>query len=270
MNLAHAYPNEFNQMEDSPLKLLLKNIESYNFADQEPSTENLDGIIGLGTKMPLEEFLKAFRVNNLNNLCQVTNDDLIYELFIAGIILRKPKLFLNNPLTILSANESSTTPLHLFNENFNSSEHKEKIMDGVSAFLEKSRPLQRLKENVNIVVDELFSNALFNAPIDENGKHVHKSIARNEVVRFPGKKNATLFLVNSENDLFVGCLDPFGSIQRDQLIDTLEKAYSSGQVRDSSQDGEGAGLGIRMMLDRSRSIYMVSERGQRTLFVRRK
>lgn len=269
MNLAQVYPQEFDQMSDSPLKVLLKNIGSFNFADQAPSTENLSGLVGLGTELSTEGFLRAFQHNGLNNICQTTNDDIIYELFIAGIILKKPRLFLNNPLTILGANESSLTPLRVLTENFNSTEHKTKVLDKISKFLEHSRSLNRLKDNISIVVDELFSNVLFSAPVDKSGKAIYKDMARNEKISIPGSKNATIFLVHSENDLFVGCLDPIGSLDRDQFIHVLQKAYSSNEkdTNQSSTGGPSQGLGMRMMLDRSRSLYVVSEKGVRTLVV---
>lgn len=269
MNLLDSFSQTFEALEESPLKHLLKSVNIYDFDQQKPSTEDLAGMVGVGNSIDTATFMKAFVDNSLNYVVQTNNDDLLYELFIAGIILKKPKLFLNNPVTILNSQENSLTPMRMWAENFNCTDHKGKILDGVDKFLSESKPLNRLKENVAIIIDELFSNALFNGPADDNGYPIFKNMARNEKIRFPGNKNAKIFLVHSRNDLFVGCIDPFGSINRKRFVKVIEQAYSVGKVRkdDELDGGKGAGFGMRMMLDRSRSLYVLSEKGKRSLVV---
>jgi|GEM_PF-2902956 len=269
MNLIDSFTETFDALEDSPLKLLLKTVDIHNFDDQLPSTEGLEQTVGVGTKVETGVFMKAFVENDLNSFVQTSNDDLMYELFIAGIIRKKPKLFLNNPVTLLNSQESSVAPMRMWAENFNSTEHKSKILDGAAEFLSESKSLNRLKENVAIIMDELFSNALFNGPVDDSGYPIFKNMARNEKIRFPGNKNAKFFLVHSKDDLFVGCIDPFGSIDRSRFVKTIEQTYSVGKVRqdDELEGGKGAGFGMRMMLDRSRSLYALSEKGKRSLVV---
>jgi hypothetical protein len=111
--------------------------------------------------------------------------------------------------------------------------------------------MNRLSDNILIVIDELFSNALFNAPVDGDGYRIFKNMERHEKVRYPGNKNAKIFAVHTANDLFIGAVDPWGSVDRDGICQSLYHAYSEGTVTEEvkAQDSD-----LRMMLDRSRSL----------------
>lgn len=260
------YPEAFDGLQDSPLKGLLSSVEVFNFDKEDYKDRDLNGHVGLGEAVETSSFLDVFAQHNLNNIVQSSNDDIVYELFIASIIQKKPRLFINNPVTILNSQSSSVQPMRLWQENFNATEHKERVLDSINEFLSENKSLARLSENVAIIVDELFSNALFNAPIDDNGYPIYKNMARNEKIRYPGNKNSKIFAVHTNKDLFIGCVDPWGSIDRDHIVNVMHRAYSEGKVNDESLgNGKGAGFGMRMMLDRSRSVYILSEHRKRSL-----
>ena len=263
MTLLDYFPETFEQLQESALKDLMGRVEAFSF-DKETLSPGMDlsGKVAIGDHIQTSAFLKAYVENKLSNVVQTSNDDLPYELFIASIILKKPRLFLNNPLTILNSQDTSATAMRVWQENFNCTEHKERVLESIHKFIGRNRSMNRLSDNILIVIDELFSNALFNAPVDENGYRIFKNMNRNEKVRYPGNKNAKIFAVHTSNDLFIGAVDPWGSVERDGICQSLYRAYDAGTVSDESK---GAGFGLRMMLDRSRSLYFLSELGKRSL-----
>lgn len=263
MTLLDYYSDTFEGLKDSPLKQLMAATKAFSFDKEEIGEgRDLKDHVGLGESVDTAFFLNSFVHNNLSNIVQTSNDDINYELFIASIILHKPKLFLNNPLTILNSKESSATAMNVWQENFNSSEHKEKILDGIRKFISTNKSMERLSENILIIIDELFSNALFNAPVDDGGYRIFRNMPRDEKVKYPGNKNAKIFAINTDKDLFIGAIDPWGSIDRLGICKSMHRAYEVGRV---AEDGKGAGFGMRMMLDRSRSLYLLCEAGQRSL-----
>ncbi len=263
MTLLDYFPETFEKLEESALKGLMSHIEAFNFDKEElEESTDLTQRIAVGDHIQTATFLKAFVDNKLNNVVQTSNDDLTYELFIASIILKKPKLFLNNPLTILNSQDDSSSAMRVWQENFNSTDHKEQVLESIHKFIGRNKSMNRLADNILIVIDELFSNALFNAPVDDDGYRIFKNMQRNSHIRYPGSKNAKIFAVHTSDDLFIGAVDPWGSVDRDEICQSLYKAYSEGKVDESSK---GAGFGLRMMLDRSRSIYLMCEKGKRTL-----
>ncbi len=263
MTLFDFYPSQLSIKKNSPLMTLLKEVPAYSFESQElVDGQDLTGSVGIGRNLSTQSFMEAFKNNQLNNIVQIANDDLIYELFIASIILKKPKLFINNPVTILNSGDTTKKSMHVWQENFNATVHKPKVLDGINDFMAGNKSMSRLSENVMIIIDELFSNALYNAPADENGYPIFKAMDRHENVKYPGNKNSRIFAIHTDKDLFIGCVDPWGSIDRDHIVSIIHNAYSTGQV---TEESKGAGLGLRMMLDRSRSLYIVSEHRERTL-----
>lgn len=263
MTLLDYFPETFEQLQNSALKDLMGQVDAFSF-DKEELTQDLDlsDRVAVGDHIQTGTFLQSFVENKLSNIVQTSNDDLPYELFIASIILKKPRLFLNNPLTILNSQDSSATAMRVWQENFNCTEHKERVLESIHKFIGRNKSMNRLSDNILIVIDELFSNALFNAPVDADGYRIFKNMDRSEKVRYPGNKNAKIFAVHTANDLFIGAVDPWGSVERDGICKSLHHAYSEGTV---TEEGKGAGFGLRMMLDRSRSLYFLSEMGKRSL-----
>ncbi len=263
MTLLDYFPETFAKLDDSALKDLMGYVDAFSFDKEELTPEtDLRGKVAVGDHVQTGTFLKAFVENKLSNLVQTSNDDLPYELFIASIILKKPQLFLNNPLTILNSQDTSASAMRVWQENFNSTEHKERILESIHKFIGRNKSMNRLSDNILIVIDELFSNALFNAPVDDDGYRIFRNMNRNETVRYPGNKNAKIFAVHTANDLFIGAVDPWGSVERDKICQSLYHAYNEGKV---SEESKGAGFGLRMMLDRARSLYFLSEKGKRSL-----
>lgn len=263
MTLLDYFPETFSGLENSALTSLMKNVEVFSFEqDRVRKGDDLSDRVGVGESIPTEKFLKLFVENKLNTMVQTANDDLAYELFIASIILMKPRLFLNNPLTILNAQDQTASAMRVWQENFNATEHKARVLESLQQFIGRNKSMNRLSDNILIIVDELFSNALFNAPVDENGYRIFKHEDRNANVQYPDQKTAKIFAVHTTDNLFLGAVDPWGSVDRDGICQSLYEAYTKGRI---TQDSKGAGLGLRMMLDRSRSLYLVSEKGARTL-----
>lgn len=263
MTLLDYFVDSFDALTNSALKELVAGVKAFSF-DKEDLVDGMDlsDKVSVGDHVQTTAFLKAFVENKLSHIVQTSNDDILYELFIASIILKKPKLFLNNPLTILNSQESSSAAMRVWQENFNCTEHKERILESIHKFIGRHKSMNRLADNILIVIDELFSNALFNAPVDDDGYRIFKNMHRHEKVRYPGNKNAKIFAVHTIDDLFIGAVDPWGSMDRDGICQSIYHAYNERTITENSK---GAGFGLRMMLDRSRSLYILSEKGKRSL-----
>ena len=169
MTLADYFPDILANLQTGALKALISSTPAFSFEEPLSHKDNLSGKIGIGKPVATEDFLKAFVSNKLNNLVQATNDDIAYELFIACIIQKKPKLFINNPLTILNAQDQSAKQMRVWQEGFKSSDQKEKIIESLREFIAPEKSMSRLADNILIVIDELFSNAMLNAPVDKKG-----------------------------------------------------------------------------------------------------
>lgn len=267
MTLFEKFQTELSHLSSTnPLVELFHSTEIYDFDNPTDDVLDLSGFVGVGTDTPTLEFLNVFKNSNLSHMIQIKNTDIIYEIFIASMILKRPRLFLKNPYTILAAAEKNkNAKTRILTENFSTTERKSEIMTKISDFMGHNKNLERYKESILIIADELIANAMFNAPVTEKGTPIYRGIQRNETIRYPGDKKANIFICHTEVDLFIGCIDPWGSIDKNYVIQSLQRAYEKADLNSDNQGKVGAGIGLRMVLDRSRSLYILSEYMKKTL-----
>lgn len=204
--------------------------------------------------------LKTIRDKKACHLVHSNRDDFKKELEISiGSIENTQKFLTNFPHKILSDRGAKT----LLEKQFQSMDEKEKTIAAFKEVLSKVSECGGHEELVLNVVDELFTNALYNAPTDESGLHINKNKSRKENVTISDRKVPSLFLFQDANQLAVGCWDYYGSFSIDDLVSRLIETYGGEQAQARMETG-GAGLGFRMMLEHSSSLYIIVENNKRT------
>jgi hypothetical protein len=149
---------------------------------------------------------------------------------------------------------------------FRSSREKDSILARVRSFLEASPKSAMIIDSVIISTDEMITNAIYNAPVDENNVHPFKDCDRSLKIDLPNENTAKIFMAHDGNWLVVGCLDPYGSLYPAQLMSHLARSYEAGadSVMNVESPG-GAHIGTRMMLDMCVGFYVAVEDGVRSL-----
>ena len=98
------------------------------------------------------------------------------------------------------------------------------------------------------VVDELVSNALYDAPVDSLGRHLYADWARSrEVTLQPGEEVIVTFCADGKR-LGVSVVDPFGSLRPQDVQRYLAKCARGGNDQVNQGNG-GAGLGLYQVFD---------------------
>lgn len=98
----------------------------------------------------------------------------------------------------------------------------------------------RVAQQAMLVADELISNAVHNAPRDAAGVHYRRDLARDQELELDAAHTVRFRWGCDARYLAVEVSDPFGSLDRDTILDGLAQE----QARES---GEGAGLGIALV-----------------------
>ena len=91
------------------------------------------------------------------------------------------------------------------------------------------------------IVDELVTNAIFNAPRDADGKAKYRKLHRSEELVLADDEAATLQFACDGDFIAVSTVDPFGSLDQDTVIDYLNRCLVKGPQQ-MSDDSGGAGL----------------------------
>ena len=97
----------------------------------------------------------------------------------------------------------------------------------------------RVSSMAMLVADELLSNAVHNAPVDERGEHFRRDTPRNIEIDLSGRETVQLRWGCDARYLAIEVTDQFGSIDRETILRSLAKD----SIRES---GGGAGMGIAL------------------------
>ncbi len=89
-----------------------------------------------------------------------------------------------------------------------------------------------------LVTDELLSNAVHNAPVDEHGIHYRADLARDRELELDARHEVVLRWGCDGRYLAIEVTDPFGSLDRDTALAAL--------VQHEVKDGAGAGMGLAL------------------------
>jgi CheY-like chemotaxis protein len=90
-----------------------------------------------------------------------------------------------------------------------------------------------------LVTDELLSNAVHNAPVDANGNHFRKDLARDQEVLLQPGETVRLRWACDARYVAIEVNDSFGSLDRKTILHALGK-------NDVRESGGGAGMGLAL------------------------
>jgi anti-sigma regulatory factor (Ser/Thr protein kinase) len=112
------------------------------------------------------------------------------------------------------------------------------------------------------VSDELMSNAVFHAAVDEGGKSVRSDAPRTDVFELSGRDEAELAYACDGRFLALSVTDRYGSLRRKTILDSL--ARSTGSNMNPRPGPGGAGLGLALVLGYVTHLVFNLEEGKRT------
>lgn len=97
----------------------------------------------------------------------------------------------------------------------------------------------RVASMAMLLCDELLSNAVHNAPVDEHGTHYRRDLARDGELELVGREQVRLRWGCDARYLAIEVTDNFGSLDRRTILASLAK-------NDVRESGGGAGMGVAL------------------------
>lgn len=102
---------------------------------------------------------------------------------------------------------------------------------------------QRTVEMIENVVDELVTNAIYNAPRTKSGEPKYAKLSRRESVVLEDHEVGELQFACDGAYIAIAQIDPFGSLTRDTVVSYLNRCLVKGPDQLSDASG-GAGIGL--------------------------
>ena len=114
-----------------------------------------------------------------------------------------------------------------------------------------------------VIADELLSNAVFNAPVDGDGKPTHQGDDRASSRSLRDRDLVTLRYACDARYLAIEVEDRYGSLDRATILRCLTKAASRGRDK-VSMSTRGAGIGLATVYSSCNHLVFNLEPGKRT------
>ncbi len=124
-----------------------------------------------------------------------------------------------------------------------SSTQRGDVLDTIEAYCHDLNIPRRLRNLVVSVADEFVTNALYNAPVDEQGGPRHASLPRTEEVTLAEGEVIEVKLCCDGWRFGIATSDPFGTLTPELLLDYLAKCFTKEDYQPDESKG-GAGLGF--------------------------
>ncbi len=123
------------------------------------------------------------------------------------------------------------------------SSEKERLVSEAEAFAEMLCVPSRMRALVVTAFDEFLSNAFYNAPVDESGRHRFRDRDRTDPVVLGPEEAITVRLCADGRRIGVSVCDPFGSLDPRIIQSTILRGLRR-DARTWSHSHGGAGLGF--------------------------
>lgn len=234
-----------------------------------PDCDGAKGSICVTLNEDPENVLESAVVQKLSNICQVQNESLEDELNTAAKMLVSPREFVENPLgSILLPKESalaSEQKIDKLSIDFFKASQKRNALQDLKQYLEKYTSSASLINELTSAADELFTNAIFNAPFsDESSVNPGKDRTDTSTQMIDGN-SAELFAGVHSDRIVIGCKDPYGSLNLQSLLSRILKCYKDGVGKSINMGPGGAGIGSYLVFNTGTSYYVGILKGEATV-----
>jgi len=140
---------------------------------------------------------------------------------------------------------------------------KQEAVEAVRAFLVALKFQSRMATVISNAVDELLMNAMFDAPVDELGRHTHEMTSRGAQLALDGRGAVELNVAYDGQYVTLTAIDLFGSLDKSRLLTAISKIYTQQEYRVRAAVA-GAGIGLASVFHSGGSFLFSSEKGSRT------
>lgn len=245
-----VYPADFKESEFIMLDYdyYLKNPGALQGVFQNP--EKLSIFATLTDHQQMNEILKKTKVSHLFGMSGTHTLGDMKSYLIASIENKfwTPDIFIAGPAT-----KKSHTEFHTSDK---LDEQIETAIDGHDL----SNTFEGFRAILIQILNEALTNALYNAPIDSDGKFLHRHQNRREIITSEQKKCPTLDIVEDEDKIVLSIRDYYGTLTKE----VIDHYLTHGEV--AEKDG-GAGVGMFIVLKHAHKMIINVDPGKMTEFI---
>jgi|GEM_PF-2845553 len=226
--------------------------------------------IGLAEGLPPEQVLRLATELDYTHVIQKNGLEYPKELITTEILIEQPSSFFEYPVASIfkpsdlsPAGEKDHT---LADTRFTSSTQKRSVLELFGKAMESKGLQQTLIEDITLVADEMFTNAVFNAPFVDKVTRENLNVNRVEAeVNFDPAKPGRMRMAADETRIMVACEDPYGSLNLNGYLSKIKATYDRGAAATMNFGSGGAGIGSYIIFNTSASLFVGVKQGRATV-----
>lgn len=121
-------------------------------------------------------------------------------------------------------------------------EGRGRAIDTVLGFAEDNKMRRQVRNAIGQVCEELLMNALYDAPVDENGKPIFADIDPHDRKETRSPRPVSIRYAATESTFAIAVRDRFGRLAKNTILSYIEKCIHSPNQIDRKTYGAGLGL----------------------------
>ncbi len=233
----------------------------------ESFNDNTSRLIGICSDQKPAMVVRSAMNLNIKHICQSNGMFFPEEVSAAAHMVAHPQNFIDYPLSTIfpqsEMNLASEKKMRSFSRAFTCSEEKGNVLQEFHLWLNDKIKQQSLITEITNIADELFMNAVYNAPMLHRGSVENFRITNHLNNQ---TKDSLLFAHIQSDRLIIGCEDNYGTLRINKIMDRLKKCFEQGVGESINwSQGGGAGIGSYMVFNSSSSYYLGVQKGVKTV-----
>lgn len=117
------------------------------------------------------------------------------------------------------------------------------LIQKLESYLQQTGVRKRVLSRATAIAEELLMNAIYDAPVDEQGHHIYNNLPRTEKVILTRDQQGIFKFGTDGVLLAVSVEDPFGSLTKHTVLNYLIKRFDNEEIEEHLNK-KGAGLGL--------------------------
>ncbi len=277
--------NFIKEVGSKVLKRIVDNVTLVNvnnvFSDKIGDTKYFDAI-SFYQAMDDHEVMAFASHSKINHILNIEDPIVTKHLVLSFLMITQSQLFHTDPFaaitSIFLADERAIDnfltkgeadfpdDLSSLRVSFCSSSEKEDVLETVSEALNEIPGASRHRSEIVLMVDELFTNALYNAPTTLMG-NISKD--RKNMVVLGSAREAVIQIAYDKKlkRAYIGCTDLFGTLAPSALIDKVYQTYNKGVESSLSFASGGAGIGVRLLFEKAESMSICVQKEEKSCLI---
>lgn len=197
---------------------------------------------------PIVDYLPALqKLNLMPNI--VTRDEEDRTLTIKNIMTTVAKLAAHNAFGI---ERYLNWGVDIQEKKIVRSDERKDLREGMSEYFTELCVRKSIIDSISAVAEELLMNAIYDAPMDEQGRQMFNALSRTEKVELRPQQQGLFRYATDGTYAAISVEDPFGALTAETLLRYLESCY--GGKAGSLNEGKGkagAGRGLHQIIENS-------------------